>query len=261
MTPSLEQTSELLEARAVPPAAGVPRPSLRSRLLFAWFVLWATFLTIPLSLCLVVAHQFAPTARSTKRWYGRWGRAVLWGLGMRAEVAEAAVLAPDRPYVFAANHQNALDILVLAAALPYPFGFVAKAELARVPFLGFAIRHSASLYIDRSTHRRSVESLRAAAARIREGNSVLLFPEGARSYAPGLLPFKRGAFVLALEAGVPVVPVTIRDAYRRMDERRWAARSGPIHLVVGEPVPTQGLRRKDAADLGEEVRRRIEAAL
>lgn len=239
----------------------VQKQGFGSRLLFVWYVIVAILVTIPASFCQVIGHQFDPTARNFKRWAGIWGRTILRGIGIRVKVAQRASLDPDRPYVFVSNHQNLLDILALAGNLPYPFGFVAKAELRRVPFLGFAIRNSASVFVDRTDPRKSLESLQKAGERIRSGNSVLVFAEGSRSYGPVLNPFKKGAFALALEAGVPIIPVTIIDAYRLMDERNHTARPGTIHIVVGTPISTEGRRRKDIPAVMEEVKNQIEAEL
>ena len=240
---------------------GPPRPSLRTRLWFGWFACVAVCVTVPMSVAQVIMHQFRPTARNFKRWSGRWARAILWATGIRVEVEDTEHLDADAPYLFVANHQNTIDILALAAGLPYPFGFVAKQELATVPMLGFALRNSASILIDRSDPRRSLASIQEAGRRIRSGNSVLVFPEGARSYGPGLGRFKKGAFILAVEAGVPIVPVVLRDAYRLMDERVWAGRPGTVRIVVGHPLPTAGCRRRDVPALVEAARAQMEALL
>ncbi len=226
-----------------------------------WFGLWALLVTIPSSFLQMIGHRFDPTARNFKKWSSIWGRTILRGIGIRAVVTEQAPLDPSRPYVFISNHQCLLDILALAGWLPYPFGFVAKIELSRIPFLGFAVRHSASVYIDRSDPRASLESLQRAGERIRGGNSVLVFAEGSRSYAPMLAPFKKGAFMIALEAGVPLVPVTVIDAYRLMDERRRVARPGVLHIAVGEPISLEGKRRKDIPEIMALAERRIAGAL
>lgn len=225
-----------------------------SRALFLWFWIWVVIVMIPMSLVQLVSHRIWPTARNFKRNAALWGRLILrGGAGIRVEVEQRAELDPSRPYVFVANHQNSLDIMALTEALPYPFGFVAKSELANVPFLGLAIRHSASVFLDRSDPRRSVASLRAAGERIRGGNSVLVFPEGSRSHAPRLLPLKKGAFMLAVEAGVPLVPVTLLGASRLMNERRWAVRPGRMKLVVGRPIDMAGKHRRDIPAIMAEV--------
>ena len=240
---------------------GSPPATLATRLFFAWFAVLAVLVTIPMSLLQAAAHRMSPTTRTFRRYASRWGRFILRGMGIRVRVEERETLAPEGPYVFVSNHQNLLDILALAAGLPYPFGFVAKVELAKVPFLGFAIRHSASVFIDRSEPRRALESLQQAGARIRAGMSVLVFPEGERTYNASMHPLKKGAFAIAVEAGVPLVPVTILDAYRLMNEQRRTARPGVIHIVVGRPIPMAGRHRRDIPAIMESVQAGMAAEL
>lgn len=240
---------------------GVPEPTVAARLHFLWFAVVAALWTIPISVFQLVTHQFQPTARNFKRTARAWGRVILTLSGLRVRVRDRSRIDSDRPCVFVSNHQNLLDILALSAALPYPFGFVAKAELARVPFLGLAIRNSASVFIDRSDPRSAVSSLREAGERIRGGNSVLMFVEGTRSRGPELQPLKKGAFAVAVEAGVPMVPVTIIDAYKRMDEARRLLRGGTIHIDIGEPISLEGMTRRDIPDLMATTRERLSAQL
>lgn len=245
-------------ARAVR-ADGVPDPSAGTRLWFGWSLAWISAVTIPFSFLQVATHRRWPTAANFKRNAARWGRTILRGMGVSVDVTQRAPLGAGRPYIFISNHQNLIDILALAAALPHPFGFLAKAELARVPFLGMALRNSASVYIDRSNREKAIESLRAAGRQIRGGHSVLFFAEGARSYGPDVQPFKKGAFHVALEAGVPVVPVTVLDSYRLMDERGYAARPGTVHMVVGTPIDVSGCA--SVGQIMRPVRAQMEAEL
>ncbi|SHK16483.1 lysophospholipid acyltransferase family protein [Rhodothermus profundi] len=262
---SVKETSSiaplLAPAPVEAPVEGAPPATLWTRLHFFWFVgvgLLSTLLIAPLQ---VITHRFRPTAANFKKWARRWAGMILRACGWRVVWEDRARLSPGQPCLFVANHQCALDILVLSHALPYPFGFVAKAELERVPVLGWAMRHSASLFIDRNNPRRSLESLRLAGERIRQGHPVLLFPEGTRGYRPELRPFKKGAFLLAVEAGVPLIPVVICDSYRCLDERRMVSRPGTIRVVIGEPVPTEGLRRRHLATLMDTVQARMQAML
>jgi 1-acyl-sn-glycerol-3-phosphate acyltransferase len=234
---------------------------MRTKLLFLWFGFVATLWTIPMAIGQVITHQIDPSARNFKRTATAWGRVILALCGIRVEVTDRAELDPNTPLVFVANHQNLLDILALSAALPYPFGFLAKEELARVPFLGLAIRNSASIFIDKRDARRAVTSLKAAGERIRGGNSVLVFVEGTRSYSSTLQKLKKGAFAVAVEAGVPMVPVTILDAYRLMNEKNKLMRPGTIHIVIGQPIDLEGKSRRDLPELMEEVRDRMNAEL
>lgn len=242
-------------------AEGGPQPRVVERIHFYWMMVWGLVVTTVMTVLQVIAHRFSPTARTFQHHAGMWGRAILSGGGIRAVVQEDAGLDPDQPYVFVSNHQNLLDILALAAAVPYPFGFVAKAELAKVPILGIAIRQSTCLFLDRSDPRKAVESMRKAGERIRDGNSVLIYAEGSRSYGPHLLPFKKGAFMLAVEAGVPLVPIVVTDAYRLMHDKRRVSRPGRIHIAIRPPIDLAGLRRADIPELIERVRAEMDVPL
>ena len=240
---------------------GVPEPTLLHRLHFGWSLFWISLVTIPFSLVQMATHRRWPTPANFKRWSGRWARTILAGLGMRTEVEDRSGLSAEESCIFVVNHQNLLDILIAAAAIPYPFGFLAKKELTRVPFLSLALRHSPSLFIDRSSGRASMRSLVDAVKRIREGHSVLFFAEGARSYSPVVYPFKKGAFYVAVKAGVPLVPVTIRDSYRVMDERQYASRPGTLHLTIGAPIALEDTGTGDTPAVMAAVRERMEAEL
>ena len=238
-----------------------PRTTLAAKLLFLWFAVVATIWTVPMAACQVITHQVDPSARNFKRTASAWGRVILSLCGIRVKVVDNADLSSHEPLVFVSNHQNLLDILALSASLPYPFGFLAKQELSQVPFLGVAIRNSASIFIDKRDARSAVTSLKAAGERIRAGNSVLVFVEGTRSYRSTLQPLKKGAFAVAVEAGVPMVPVTIVDAYRLMNEKKKLMRRGTIHIVIGHPIDLKGKTRRHLPELMEDVRERMNAEL
>ena len=240
--------------------AAAPPVTLASRLYFGWLLLWTAVFCCLFSPCLVLHSAFRPTARTFVTWMRPWARSVLFMTRIRPRLEIRAPL-PDGPVVFVANHQNSVDVLSTSACLPRPFVFVARHELRSWPVVGWVLEKSACVFIDRSNARRSVETLRAAGARIRGGDSVLLFPEGGRSYGHRTKPFMRGAFLLALEAGVPVVPVTLVGDAGVLDETRRAARPGETRLVLGEAIPTAGLTRADLAGLSERVRSVIEGEL
>lgn len=224
------------------------------RLWFVWGVLVVMLLTVPFSMAQALTHRFNPTAENFKRWASRWAKSVLFFLGIRVRIEETVSLAPAQPYVFIANHQNSLDILALASAMPYPFGFVAKAELAQMPLIGFALRHSASILIDRRDIRRALESMQAAAQQIRNGNSVLIYPEGSRSFSSTVQPLKKGAFMLAMQAGVPLVPLVVINAFEHMDERTFRGKPGIIRIRVGTPIDSTNWRRQEIPSIMEKVR-------
>lgn len=243
------------------PLVVTPPPSTwRSRLHFAWSFGWAAFLSGLLSPGVVLESSVRPGAETFVKWMRPWGRLLMAGIGLRVDV-ENRLGAESGPVVFAANHQNALDIPLVSASLPLPFGFVAKKELSSWPIVGWVLRRTSCLFIDRSSPRAVLTSLRSAAAQLSSGDSVLVFPEGGRTYAHRTQPFRRGAFLLAIEAGVPVVPVALIGNSGVLHEGNRTARPGRLRVVIGEPVPTEGMERREAAALAGRVRAWIESEL
>ncbi len=188
----------------------------------------------------------------------RWARNALWAAGVPYRVVGLEAVAVDRPFVIASNHQSWFDIFLLAAALPGSLRFVAKKELARVPLLGRAMRHAGHIFIDRQNRQAAFGAYDEAAAAIREGISAVVFPEGTRSRTGELLPFKKGPFVLAIAAGVPLVPAYCAGTFTLLPKGSWRIRSHPVALLFGRPISTEGLRYEDRERLMEETRRAIE---
>ncbi len=238
-----------------------PARSVLNRLWFVLGYLWAVLMTVFFAFAYGIAQVVTRNQDVFGFWAGWWGRSLLLGFGVRVTTEWRTTLDLERSYVFAANHQNLLDIAILASILPLPFGFVAKAELEPIPFLGTALRMSPSVFVGGRDTRRSHESLKRAGRQIREGRSVIIFPEGLRTYGPILHPLKKSAFSLAAEAGVPMVPITIVDAYRLMNETRIASRPGRVRIVVHPPVNVVGQTRAELTPFIETVSAAIASEL
>lgn len=227
---------------------------LLQRLFFLWAVFWVALMTVVCGVGTVLNMWLTSNLRVFNMWSKIWGIGITAGMGIRIRTRFLEPLNPDRPYVFAINHQVALDIPAVGSAIPVPFGWVAKAELKKIPFLGQAIQSSPSVFIDRSHPKRSIETMRVAGEQIRKGVSVAIFPEGSRSHSAQLGSFKRGAFLLAIEAQVPVVPVTVVNAHRLFNEKTKRARPGIMEIQVGRPIDIEGWDRGDIPKLMDEVR-------
>ncbi len=181
-----------------------------------------------------------------------WGRTLLWSWGVEVTVRGSA---PSGPAVYAANHASALDIPLVFAYLPADFRVLHKRSLYLVPVIGWYLYLGGHIGVDRSNPFRARRSLSRAVARIRGGTSVLVFPEGTRNReSAGVAAFKRGSFVLALEAGVPVVPVSLRGVKRIAPRGLLRLRPGPVHVTLHEAVATDGMPVEEAATLAERVR-------
>ena len=168
---------------------------------------------------------------------------------------------PSQSYVVISNHQSHFDILVLYGWLGIDFRWVMKQELRSIPGLGAACEKLGHIFIDRSDHQAAVESINAAREQITEGTSVLFFPEGTRSDDGLLRRFKKGGFRLAIDAELPILPVTVSGTCDVLPARLYDLRPGRATLVFHKPVSTDGLATTDLPVLTDRVRQIIGSAL
>jgi 1-acyl-sn-glycerol-3-phosphate acyltransferase len=195
-------------------------------------------------------------------WVARnWVRWILVTCGVRVDVSGLEHHDPSRPYVVMANHQSVFDTAAIVATLPGSFRFVAKRELTWIPFFGWALAASGHVIIDRSNRESSVRSLERAALRVRNGKTVVIFPEGTRALDGQIGEFKSGGFHLALAAQVPILPASVSGSSRITPPHSLRIESGRIHVRYGEPIPTAGLGLEDRHRLKELVRSAIVAGL
>jgi 1-acyl-sn-glycerol-3-phosphate acyltransferase len=187
----------------------------------------------------------------------RWSTGLFTACGVRVQVEGLEQIDFTKPHVFVVNHQSMIDIPAMFVALPVNLHFVAKKELLSVPFLGWYMRAAGMIPVDRANGPAAVETLRRSAARVAGGESVLAFAEGTRSRTGVITPFKKGAFMLALQAGVPVVPVAIEGARKALPPDGFAVRPELIRVRVGAPMPTAGLGADARDALMEEAHRRV----
>jgi len=188
----------------------------------------------------------------------RWGRNALWAAGIPYRVIGLDRVPLHAPLVIASNHQSWFDIFLLAAVLPGSLRFVAKKELARVPLLGRAMRQAGHVFIDRQNRQAAFGAYDEAAEAIRAGISAVVFPEGTRSRTGELLPFKKGPFVLAIAARVPLVPAYCAGTFTLLPKGSFRIRAHPIALAFGAPIDASGMVYDDRERLMEETRRAIE---
>jgi len=213
------------------------RPLLRP--LVGW-VLGALGLVLSVSACFLLA-PFLGGARAFWRLAPGYVRGTARLFGIRRELAGWEDLPVElrdgsRPAIFISNHASLFDPPLVVSTLPCRPVFVAKRELGQVPFLGWVIWLAGFIFIDRGDRRAARRSLTRAAERIRDGQSIVAFPEGTRSRDGRLLPFKKGPFSLAFEAGVPVVPFAIQGGAEILPKGTWRVRGGPYRLVMGTPL-------------------------
>jgi 1-acyl-sn-glycerol-3-phosphate acyltransferase len=192
--------------------------------------------------------------RFARRAAGAWGRILLVTWGVRVVVAGRENV-PAGPAVYAANHGSTLDIPILFGHLPVDFRIIHKRSLYYVPVVGAYLYFGGHIGIDRASAFGARRSLAQAAERIRRGTSVAVFPEGTRSRDATVRTFKRGSFVLAVTAGVPVVPVSLAGVKALAPRGLLRMKPGTVRLTIHPAVPTAGRDARDVAALADQVRR------
>lgn len=168
-----------------------------------------------------------------------------------------AIRAGRQPVIFMSNHESQLDPPILVAALPLPAVYIGKKELKYMPFIGWAAWAAGVIFIDRGDRERAIRSIQDAARQIRGGKNVVIFPEGTRSPTGQMLPFKKGGFALAMDAGVPIVPMATVGGFQSLPSGSLRIRPSRYTLLVGAPVHPSDFA--DRESLMKEVRSRIEA--
>jgi 1-acyl-sn-glycerol-3-phosphate acyltransferase len=169
-----------------------------------------------------------------------WARLILAICGIRLKVCGDPNLRENVPYVFFVNHQSHVDIPIVLVALPIPFRFAAKKELFRIPFMGWHLRRSGHVPVDRRNPHAAVKSFRDASEKLRAGTSLVFFPEGATSLDGSIRPFKGGGFVLAEQSHAEVVSVTIQGSRAVLLPRTYHVRGGPVTVTLGNPISSSG---------------------
>jgi 1-acyl-sn-glycerol-3-phosphate acyltransferase len=187
-----------------------------------------------------------------------WSRMIARTALLDVRVHGAEHLRAGHSYVFLSTHQSWMDIPVMLGYLPSQLRIAAKREVFHIPFLGWHMRRSGQIAINRGSTQESVATLRRAAGLLKDGVSAFLFPEGTRTRDGSLQPLKKGGFRLAMEAGLPIVPVTIVGTRCAMPRGSMILRHGPVEMHLAPPIPTRGLRDADLPALIQQVRDALE---
>ena len=220
----------------------------------ALLVVIAVIVTAFMSSCAFLFPLISPGENKVHKIANLWARMLLWLTNTRVDVIGKENVLMERPQIFMANHQSDFDILIVLAYIPGQFRWIAKKELFKIPVFGKAMRNAGYIEIDRQNHEKALKSLDEAAQKIREGKSVVTFPEGTRSRDGKIRPFKQGMFHLAIQAGVPIVPISIIGAHEIMPKRTLKFKPGRITMVIDRPVDVSGYTLETRSELIEKIR-------
>ncbi len=189
-----------------------------------------------------------------------WGaRAGVWLTGVRVEKIGLDLFDPSRSYIFMTNHVSNLDPPIQIPALPRRTSVMVKKELFKVPILGQAMRRGSLVPVDRGNRDAGIEAVAAAKAVIEQGINMTIYVEGKRSFDGKLLPFKKGPFYLAVECGVPVIPMTIVGTHYAMPKARFSIKPGHVKVIFHSPIEPKDFGSREC--LMEKVRAAIESGL
>jgi 1-acyl-sn-glycerol-3-phosphate acyltransferase len=205
----------------------------------------------------LISSLFDATGRLQHRVAVRWARMVLAICGVRVAVVGAENLDPRQHYVFCSNHFSLIDTPLMFGCMPREFRILARHGLWKIPFLGWHLNRAGHLPVHRENPRVAARNIQQAADKIREGFSVLIFPEGGRTREDRMRPFKPGAGYIAIRAQAPVVPMAIVGTRNILPPNSLELRPGRAELRVGKPLATGGLEQRDAKDLMVKLREAI----
>ncbi len=233
-----------------------------------FWVLWRVWFYILVLLPIVAFFPFLLISISRERWYPYffvmariWGNFILYGSGFwyRTEIEQP--LVDGKSYMFVANHTSMTDIMLMLAIIRHPFVFVGKKELVKIPLFGFFYKRTC-IMVDRSSTKSRMEVFERAQKRLNQGLSICIFPEGGVPHESVLLDdFKDGAFRLAIDHQIPIVPIVFPDNKRRFPFSFFAGSPGGMRAKILAPIETSGYTQDDKKTLREATRERILAEL
>jgi len=219
-----------------------------------YIILWVVLTTIFWGLAAIFASFFTRTGNPVHIIARTWARSILFASRISVTVNGLANIDPDQSYIYMSNHQSNFDIPVLLAHLPVQFRWLAKAELFKIPIFGRAMRGAGYVKIDRFNQESAFESIKEAGSRMKNGVSVMIFPEGTRSRDGKIRPFKKGGFIMAVDSGVPIVPVILQGTRSIMEKSSLKINTGEVTLNIAVPIATTGFSRDNKDDLIDSVR-------
>jgi len=183
-----------------------------------------------------------------------WTNSILFSAGVKLQIEGLEKIDKSKSYIFISNHQSHFDVLSIFSVIPLTVRFMAKKELFNIPIFGWALYTSGTIRIDRSNRSKAISSMNNALDRIRNGVSVVIFPEGTRIEDGKIHDFKKGAFVLAIKGEIPIIPISISGSRFILRKRSNKIHPRKIKIVIGDPIHTKDFGYQERENLSHYVR-------
>ncbi len=222
-----------------------------------FIMIWTILNTIFFGIIVIIISFFSKKGNICHKLARAWAWSILAASRIKVTVKGLSNIDSLGSCIYMPNHQSNFDIPVLLAHLKVQFRWLAKIELFKIPIFGYAMKRAGYISIDRSNRKSAFKSLKRAARIIREGVSVIIFPEGTRNLENNIALFKKGGFVLAVDSGVPIVPVIIHGTREIMPKKKLFIQTRDVILEIKKPIETKDYTRKTKEDLMEKVRQII----
>lgn len=190
-----------------------------------------------------------------------WTQGYVDRSGAKIHVEGLENVPKDEPVLFVSNHQGNFDILLLLTCIDKPKGFIAKKELENIPTISEWMKFIGCVFMDRSNLRKSAEAIIQGVKLLKQGQSLVIFPEGTRSKGGPMKEFKAGSFKLATKSKVPIVPITINGSYKVMEDKKFFIQKADVYVYIHPPIDTKSLSKEEEANLPKAVENIIKSKL
>ena len=207
-------------------------------LLYQLFVALPIFLilTIITAISTLILYPIFPKNRIANRPAEWWSRLTCYLFFIRVKLTGSEKIDPSKSYVFVSNHQSIFDVFALYGWMPIVFKWVMKIELKKIPLVGSACDIVGHIFIDRSNPLAAQESIKQAEDKLVDGVSLIVFPEGTRTHNGKMNKFKKGAFRIAQDLQLPIIPITIKGSFERFPRGAFLVKPGKIELIIHDPI-------------------------
>ncbi len=205
----------------------------------------------------LIVRLFDASGNSSHAISSLWARLLCASNGIQVEIHGLEHARADRAQVFLANHQSFFDIFALAGYLPVQIRWVAKASLFKIPFVGWSMTASGYISVEREDRKNAYKAFMASVEKLKSGASIVIFPEGTRSRDGVIGPFKKGGTLLAMRAGVPMIPVTIMGTAGIIQKGSWRVNPGRVKIILSPPLEVEAVRGKKESAILDQIRETI----